>query len=87
MSYYQKKLENLYQDIDYWDKQIEELETFFDKINIHDYPIILNSCSSIYDIHKFLESHFLVLKTNKCKRSFYPFLIRLQNLRNTLKDK
>jgi hypothetical protein len=69
---------------DDWIEQIKELELFFSGTVFPDYEIRLNPCSTISDIPKFIESHFSVLKTNKGKRSFYPFLMRLEDFKAVL---
>jgi hypothetical protein len=47
-------------------------------------PVKLNSYSTITNISLFLESYFATVRTNNCKRTVFPFLIRLQELKQQL---
>jgi hypothetical protein len=67
-----------------WAEQIQELENFFSNMPIPDKAVRLNPCSIVSDISKFLEGHFSVLKANNGKRAFYPYLLRLEELKTVL---
>jgi hypothetical protein len=67
-----------------WSNEIAELEKYFASIELPTQPVKLNKCSIISDVPKFLESHFSVLKANKGKRAFYPYLMRLEDLKAVL---
>lgn len=67
-----------------WEQDISELETFFTGINLPTQPVKPNPYSIITDFPKFLDSHFATVKANKGKRTFLPYLNRLQELKQYL---
>jgi hypothetical protein len=77
-----EKREKKYLEI--WSKEILELENFFTYIEFSDTPIQLNSYSAIVDVPEFIKSHLSVVKANKGKRAFSPYLNRLQELKNIM---
>jgi len=67
-------------------KEIEELENYFAGISLPTQPIKLNKCSTITDCTLFLERHFATVKGNHRNRTFSPYLNRLKELQNILKE-
>jgi hypothetical protein len=67
-----------------WEQDITELETYFKGITLPTQPVKLNRCSTIKDCSLFIESHFTNIKANNGKRTFLPYLNRLQELRHVL---
>lgn len=70
--------------VESWEAELLELETYFKSIELPTQPIQLNKCSIITDCSKFIESHFSAVKTNNGKRTFLPYLNRLQELKQLL---
>ena len=64
-----------------WSNDIAELENYFNSIELPTQPIKLNACITITDCSLFIESHFLTVKANNGKRTFLPYLNRLQELK------
>jgi hypothetical protein len=64
-----------------WSNEIAELENYFSSIKLPTQPVKLNKCSTITDINVFIENHFATVKANNGKRSFSPYLNRLQELK------
>ena len=67
-----------------WEQDINELENYFAGIQLPTQPVKLNRCSTIIDCSLFIESHFATVKANKGKRTFLPYLNRLQELKQVL---
>ena len=67
-----------------WEKDITELENYFAGIQLPTQPVKLNRCSTITDCSLFIESHFAIVKANNGKRTFLPYLNRLQELKQVL---
>jgi hypothetical protein len=67
-----------------WEQNISELESYFAGIALPTQPVKLNRCSTITNCSLFIESHFAFVKTNKCKQTFLPYLLRLQELKQIL---
>src|SRR5690554_682609 len=67
-----------------WSNDIAELEKYFAGIELPPQPVKLNRCSTITDCSKFIESHFATVKRNNGKRTFLPYLNRLQELKQVL---
>lgn len=67
-----------------WNNEINELETYFSKTQLPAEPIKLNQCSTIINASMFIESHFATVKANNGKRTFLPYLNRLQELKQVL---
>jgi hypothetical protein len=65
-----------------WD--ITELESYFQNVNLPVEPIRINSGVVISDLVTFIESHLLAVKNNNGKRSYLPYLHRLQDLKHQL---
>lgn len=69
-----------------WDSEISELEGFFCSAFIPDGPLSLSEGTTISDPAKFIDSHLATIKFNNGKRTFAPFLHRLQVLQAILKS-
>jgi hypothetical protein len=67
-----------------WEKDITELEKYFGGIPLPTQPVKLNKCSTITNCSLFIESHFATVKENHGKRTFLPYLNRLQELKMKL---
>jgi len=67
-----------------WEQDIIELENYFAGITIPTQPVKLNRCSTITDYSLFIKSHFATVKANNGKRTFLPYLNRLQELKQVL---
>lgn len=67
-----------------WLQNISELENYFASIDIPTQPIKLNQHSTIKDCSQFIESHIATAKANNGKRTFLPYLDRLQELKQIL---
>ena len=70
-----------------WEQDITELENYFAGITIPTQPVKLNRCSTITNCSLFIESHFATVKANNGKRTFLPYLNRLQELKQVLTTK
>lgn len=70
-----------------WSNDIAELENYFASIELPTQPVKLNRCSTITDCSLFIESHFANVKANDGKRTFLPYLNRLQELKQVLTTK
>jgi hypothetical protein len=81
------ELENWNNDIaelENWSNDIAELENYFASIELPTQPIKLNRWSTITDCSLFIESHLATVKANNGKRTFLPYLNRLQELKRVL---
>jgi len=67
-----------------WSNDITELENYFASIELPTQPVKLNPYSTITDCFLFIESHFATVKANNGKRTFLPYLNRLQELKQVL---
>lgn len=67
-----------------WIQVITELENYFKRIELPTHPLNLNQCSTITNIQLFIESHFAAVKANNGKQTFFPYLDRLQELKQVL---
>jgi len=67
-----------------WSNDIAELENYFASIELPTQPVKLNRCSTITDCSLFIESHFATVKGNNGKRTFLPYLNRLQEFKQVL---
>ncbi|QNM84541.1 hypothetical protein H9W90_10065 [Polaribacter pectinis] len=68
-----------------WNKQIEELELFFKNIQLPKKEIKLNQCTKISNPNKFTTSHLATIKANNGNLIYFPYLVRLQELKVILK--
>jgi hypothetical protein len=67
-----------------WEQDIADLENYFAGITLPNQPVKLNRCSTITNCFLFIESHFVTVKANNGKRTFLPYLNRLQELKQVL---
>jgi hypothetical protein len=67
-----------------WEQDITELENYFAGIAVPAQLLKLNECSTITDCSLFIESHIATVKANNGKRTFLPYLKRLQELKQQL---
>jgi hypothetical protein len=67
-----------------WNNDIAELENYFASIELPTQPVKLNRCSTITDCSLFIESHFATVKAKNGKRTFLPYMNRLQELKQVL---
>lgn len=67
-----------------WNKEIEELENYFDSVELPTEPIRIDPCGTINNIPYFIEGHFSAVKANNGKRVYLPYLNRLQDLKRIL---
>lgn len=67
-----------------WNKEIKELKAYFSETQLPTQPVKLNKCSTIKNCSLFIESHFSTVKANNGKRTFLPYLNRLQELKQVL---
>jgi hypothetical protein len=66
-------------------RDIEELENYFSNIVLPTQSVEIDLCIKIIDISLFIESHLATVKANNGKRTFLPYLNRLQELKVVLK--
>ena len=69
-----------------WDQAIAELERYFSTATLPTVPVKLNACQTITDISKFIAGHLATVKANNGKRTFLPYLERLQELKQILSN-
>ena len=69
-----------------WVQDISELEHFFNTVPLLPPPVKLNQCTKIIDISKFINSHLAIVKANNGKRVYLPYLNRLQELKQYIKN-
>jgi len=67
-----------------WNKDIAELESYFSNIELPIKPVKLNKFSTITDCSLFIKTHFATVKANNGKRTYLPYLNRLQELKQVL---
>jgi hypothetical protein len=82
--YYFSKPEQLRPN--FWDLDIAKLENYFTGIELPTQPVRLNDCSTIINCALFIASHFATVKANNGKRTFLPYLNRLEELRYILNE-
>ncbi|CAM1346919.1 DUF6965 family protein [Tenacibaculum insulae] len=69
-----------------WNEQIEELEAFFNNINLPKINFFLNQATKITNVTQFLQSHLATIKANNGNSTYLPYLVRLQDLKVILKE-
>jgi hypothetical protein len=72
------------EQLENWSYDIQELENYFSNIELPTQPLKLNHCSTLTDCPLFIETHFATIKANNGKRTFLPYLNRLQELKQVL---
>jgi hypothetical protein len=73
-------------EIEYWKHEIDELEKYFGSVTFPLKVVKLNQCTSIIDVPKFIESHLSIVKANKGKLTYLPYLDRLKKLKDILHE-
>lgn len=68
-----------------WSDKIEELEKYFDSIELPNGSIYLNDCTTISDIPLFIDSHLAIVKSNSGNLKFKSYLERLQYFAETIR--
>lgn len=72
------------QEAEKWEQEIKELESFFKDRLLPKQPVQLYPGVKVNDASLFIKSHLSIVKHNKGKRSFLPYLERLQKLKKIL---
>jgi hypothetical protein len=67
-----------------WEQDITELENYFTGVTLPTQPVKLDNCITITNCSLFIESHFATVKAYNGKRTFLPYLNRLQELKQVL---
>ena len=67
-----------------WSRDIAELESYFCDIVLPTHSIEIAPYSKIKDIALFIDSHLSTIKANNGKRTFLPYLNRLQELKQAI---
>jgi hypothetical protein len=67
-----------------WVWDIEQLEDYFAGIDGQTHQVQLNPCSTVTNVSLFIKSHIATVKANNGKRTFLPYLHRLQELKQVL---
>jgi hypothetical protein len=70
--------------IENWEAEIMELETFFYTTTLPKTPICLDKQGTIFDLEKYIDCNLNTAKANNGKRTFLPYLNRLQALKQLL---
>ena len=76
--------EQLLPELENWDQDILELESYFSGITIPTQHVKLNPYSTIEDCSLFIKSHLATVKANNGKPTYLPYLERLQALKQVL---
>jgi hypothetical protein len=69
-----------------WDKEIAELELFFEKTPLPNAPVKIVPYT-ITDVESFIDSHLATSKAHNGNRTYFPYLERLVDLRNYLTNR
>ena len=69
-----------------WDKEIEELESFFSSVVLPATPVFLSKGVIIRDSELFVKSHLDTVKQNNGNKTFLPYLERLITFKIILKQ-
>ncbi len=69
-----------------WAYDISDLEHFFNTVPLPASPLKLNPVETITDIPKFIDSHLAIVKANNGKWIYLPYLNRLQELQQYIKN-
>jgi hypothetical protein len=67
-----------------WTGELAELESYFSDIRLPITAVKLDPSTTVTNVSLFIESHFATTKANNGKRSFLPYLHRLQQLKQIL---
>ena len=71
----------------HWQKDIDELETYFAGIDLPTEPIRLTAGVTITDLPKFIDSHLKTLKANNGNPTFIAALKRIDFIKNSMTKK
>lgn len=66
-----------------WTSEIKKIETFLKKTNLPE-KVILDCCSIIMNVDKFIDSHLTIVKIHNGNKIYLPYLTRLTNLQKKL---
>jgi hypothetical protein len=69
-----------------WDRDIAELERFFKIIKLPSEPIRLYQGTMITDVLLFKDSHLSIVKAQNGNMRYEPYLNRLQELKQYIKN-
>lgn len=69
-----------------WDKEIEELESFFSSVVLPAAPVSLSKGITISNSELFVKSHLDTVKQNNGNDTFLPYLQRLITFKIILKQ-
>ena len=64
-----------------WNRELEELETYFNSSDFENKPIQLNPFTKISNVSIFIESHLAIVRANNGNKTYKPYLERLEALR------
>jgi hypothetical protein len=78
-------IKSIRQEPENWDKEIAELENYFNQMELPELPLKLNGCTTIENCAGLIENHLTALKANNGNRTYKIYLERLHALRNILK--
>jgi hypothetical protein len=67
-----------------WEQEIAELEYYFKSIELPTQTVMLNGHTKISNCSLFIETNIATAKANNGKRTFLPYLNRLQELKQIL---
>jgi hypothetical protein len=73
--------------VENWNDEINALEEFFSKQTFNNSALHLNTFSLINNVQSFVKSHLSYIKENNGKRTYLPYLFRLQELQQVLINK
>ncbi len=65
---------------------IEELEAFFKAAALPDPPVKLSPVCVISNVRGYIDFHLDIIKSNRGKETFLPYLKRLQKLKGLIED-
>jgi hypothetical protein len=77
-------LQEITKDYKSWEQDIKNLEHYFTEISLPTQPVKLNQWSEIQNAGLFIQSHFATVKANNGNKTFFPYLHRLQELKQLL---
>jgi hypothetical protein len=67
-----------------WLNELSELESYFSEIKLPITAVKLDPSTTVTNVSRFIKSHLSTAKANNGKRSFLPYLHRLQQLKQIL---
>jgi VirE N-terminal domain len=69
-----------------WDKELTELETFFEAVTLSAGPVTLNECMTVTDCPRFIQSHLATVKANNGNKTFLAYLDRLKTFKHLFEN-